>query len=429
MKERWDLKLKNNIWIIPSFYSFTAFLLAAVVIWLDISHYPLIKAWVPNRLLTSIGLAETILGAIAGSLLTMTSITFSTLMVVLTTYSGQFSPRTLQNFIRDKVTLRVLGIFMGGFVYSMFSLLFLRDIPGGHPVISAAVGVIIAFICLAFFAHFLQHVAQSIQVNKLIRQLTEDATSSISKMAQRIEKEKRSQRVFQCPVIEQKQVTVYTSAAYGFTQLYEIERLFDLACQDQCTVEILLPIGSFITRKTELMKIYHSQELTGNFIDAVQIGDDRTTMQDLEFGVQKLGEITLRALAPGANDPNTAIDGIKHMGMCLDEASHQDGRYIVYYEGEIPRLIIAQKPFEEVLYQAFYEICYSGRDRVSVLLAVFEALIEIANKNTENIKGKIYHFGEYVLNKVEEGILNKDDRKKLQEKFVILKKICKQENV
>lgn len=407
LKERTRLKLSHYIWIVPGIYSIGALILASLVIWIDISHYETMKKVVPNRLLTSTSLTKTILGSIAGSLLTMTSITFSTLMVVLTTYSGQFSPRILQNFIQDKVTLRVLGVFMGGFVYSMFSLLFIREVNNDDPVISAAVGVFVALICLIFFAHFLQHVANSIQVTKLIDRLADEVVETIEKI------EKPGKRVDVRPDVPDMEPKMLISGKKGYIQLYEAEKLLSVAKKHDCIIELTEPIGTFVMKKTPIVRLYRSASFHEDVRDYIKVGDERTAVQDVEFAIQKLSEITLRALAPGANDPNTAIDSIRHIGMALGEASRLDGKYVVYNQ----RLIVPQRPFEEILYETFYEICYSGRDRVSVLLAVFDALEMIARNNTPAIGVKVRHFGDYVRAKVEEDILNETDRRKINERF------------
>ncbi|WP_052712253.1 DUF2254 domain-containing protein [Domibacillus indicus] len=407
LKERTRLALSRHIWIVPGIYSIVALLLASIVIWIDISHYETVKKVVPDRLLTSTSLTETILGSIAGSLLTMTSITFSTLMVVLTTYSGQFSPRILQNFIHDKVTLRVLGVFMGGFVYSMFSLLFIREVNNDDPVISAAVGVCIALICLVFFAHFLQHVANSIQVTKLIDRLADEAMELIGKL------EQVGDRIDIRPNLTDKKPERLISGKRGYIQLYEVEKLLAFAEKHQCVVELTKPIGAFVVKDTPIAQLYSTQPIESDIREYIKTGEERIPVQDLEFAIQKLSEITLRALAPGANDPNTAIDGIRHIGMALAEASRLDGKYIVCEQ----KVIIPQRPFEEILYETFYEICYSGRDRVSVLLAVFDALEMISHGNNPAIQEKARHFGDYVRAKVEEDILNETDRRKITERF------------
>lgn len=407
IKERMKLNIARHIWVVPAIYSMGALLLAILIVWIDIAHYETVKKVVPNRLLTSTSLTQTILGSIAGSLLTMTSITFSTLMVVLTTYSGQFSPRILQNFIHDKVTLRVLGVFMGGFVYSMFSLLFIREVNDDDPVISAAVGVCIALICLIFFAHFLQHVANSIQVTKLIDRLADEAVEMIEKMGE------QGRRTAEKPDLEGKEWTQLHFEKKGYIQLYEVKKLLEAAEKHQCTIELLEPIGSFVIKKAPMAKVYGTKAAAEAIHASVKVGDERAPAQDVEFAIQKLVEITLRALAPGANDPNTAIDSIRHIGMALKEASYLDGQYAVYDE----RLIVPQRPFEELLYETFYEICYSGRDRVSVLIAVFDALKMIERDQTPAIQKKVRKFGEYVRAKVEEDILNETDRRRITERF------------
>ncbi|YBZ95759.1 DUF2254 domain-containing protein [Bacillus sp. AK031] len=93
-----------------------------VTIMVDYYWAALMERFLPDFMMTQIDLAQTVLSTIAGSLLAMTTFTFSTVMVVLTTYSSQFSPRALKNFVNDNTTLRGLGIFMGGFIYSITAL-------------------------------------------------------------------------------------------------------------------------------------------------------------------------------------------------------------------------------------------------------------------------------------------------------------------
>ncbi|KMJ58280.1 hypothetical protein AB685_10240 [Bacillus sp. LL01] len=120
------LRLRTSFWYLPSFYGGLAFLLAIGTLLLD--NYLLsstnAKNQIPAIFLSDIGLSQTILSSIASSLLTMTTITFSTILVVLTTYLSEFSPRALQNFITDHSTQRVLGIFTAGFIYCIYCFYF-----------------------------------------------------------------------------------------------------------------------------------------------------------------------------------------------------------------------------------------------------------------------------------------------------------------
>jgi uncharacterized membrane protein len=65
------------------------------------------------------GAARTVLDAIASSLITITSLTFSLTVVMLQLASGQFSPRLLRTFTRDRVVHVTLGLFLATFTYAL----------------------------------------------------------------------------------------------------------------------------------------------------------------------------------------------------------------------------------------------------------------------------------------------------------------------
>lgn len=136
--ERLRLKYERNIvWIYPLINMVGALSLSLGVIYLDTRGY-VIYEHVPRIFLTSVSLARKILGALVASLLTITTFTFSTIMAVLTMYSSDFSPRIVENFLREKISLKVMGMFIGGFFYSITSLLFMRDALESDLVISAS---------------------------------------------------------------------------------------------------------------------------------------------------------------------------------------------------------------------------------------------------------------------------------------------------
>jgi len=50
-----------------------------------------------------------------------------------------------------------------------------------------------------------------------------------------------------------------------------------------------------------------NQKLTAQLNDAFILGKERTEQQDVEFPINQLVEIALRAISPAVNDPFTAI--------------------------------------------------------------------------------------------------------------------------
>jgi uncharacterized membrane protein len=426
MFQKWLLKINNSIWLIPGFYCSISLALAVIIILTEKNFHKQMEKLLPKFLLTNADLAQTILGVIAGSLLTMTTITFSTIMVVLTTYSSQFSPRTLRNFITDQTTLRVLGIFMGGFVYSIFSLLFMKS-SLEHYVISSSLGVLIALICLAVFAHFIQHVATYIQVTNLIALLTLDVEKAVKSKDEVIY---HNSQIFlknepsQQPM-DFSRYTKILSKQFGYIQLINFEQLLKHAVEHNHYIEVHGTIGQFLAKNSPMLTIYHKEpQLATDYLTYLTIGRERTTLQDEEFAIRKIVEVTLRAISPGINDPDTAIECIQHLGVALTEVSKLDGAWMIFQDNQSQtRMIAPQKPFSELLYLTFYQISHYGRSDISIIMAILEALIMVVDKN-ERTKQTVLSFTDYILEGVDFEQFKKLDRERMAQKRSKLVSMC-----
>jgi hypothetical protein len=87
------------------------------------------------------GAARTVLNAIASSLVTVTSLTFSLTVVTLQLASGQFSPRLLRTFTRDRVIHLTLALFLATFTYALTVLRTVRtDNNDQQQFVPAGVG-------------------------------------------------------------------------------------------------------------------------------------------------------------------------------------------------------------------------------------------------------------------------------------------------
>ena len=64
--------------------------------------------------------------------------------------------------------------------------------------------------------------------------------------------------------------------------------------------------------------------VTRRIEDAIEIRSGRTHQQDVSFGLLQLTDIALRALSPGVNDPNTAVEAIVRTGVVLGALLQHD---------------------------------------------------------------------------------------------------------
>lgn len=87
-------------------------------------------------------------------------------------------------------------------------------------------------------------------------------------------------------------------------------------------------------------------------------------------------------------------------------------------------MIVPQKPFEEILYSTFYQISHYGKDDISVLLAIIEALQKIVENNSDKHKKIVLDFSQYILEGIDVKQLKQLDQKKIEGRLSKLQKIC-----
>lgn len=134
--------------------------------------------YLPNILLMQANSAKSILTTLARSLLTITTFTFSTILVVINMYASNFSQRVVENFINNKISMKVLGIFIGGFIYCVLSIVAI-DFLDREKVLAGIVGVLYSIFCIIYFIIFVQSVLKSYQGVNVISEIADEATEVI----------------------------------------------------------------------------------------------------------------------------------------------------------------------------------------------------------------------------------------------------------
>ena len=85
-----------------------------------------------------------------------------------------------------------------------------------------------------------------------------------------------------------------------------------LAAQADVIVRVERRPGHYVIAGSPLVLVWPAERaddrLATRIAAAFVVGTQRTPAQDVEFSVNQLVEIALRALSPGVNDPFTAID-------------------------------------------------------------------------------------------------------------------------
>ena len=418
--------IRKKVWITPALYSISAIILSLASFYLDLLVVGRFTDVIPPILLTNIELGKDILGILAAALLTMTTFTFSTVLVVLTTYASQFSPRSPENFVHGQVTRSVLGIFLGGFIYTSLSLLYMQDKTFGHEVLTPSIGMFISFFCVAAFAYYIHFVSSNVQVTALINKLTADAEKVITKYRELQEEDYISLEKWQ-PTRQKEEIKANRE---GYIQFFDLIRLLEFAEKRDIEIEIAVTTGEYVSEEMPVMYVYGGEEQNFSFTDFYTIGDERTVEQDVGYAVQKLMEVAIRAISPSLNDPNTANEILIRIGRLLGRMGElkTDGWVLADPKGQ-NRVRYNFPTYSTILYQTFYQIAHYGKNDISVLSAMSESLKVAARSAPSERYETLWEMQKYILDGVNFDRMKSLDHVHLQKKVDALAKITDQSSI
>ena len=173
MNKKIMLALKGKLYIIPVLYSIGFSLLSVALLLFDRNSFENYSHVIPPWIFISGALSVSIFSLVSSSLITVITVSFSIMMVVLTIYGSQLSSRSLQDFLAKKVTLRILGYFVGTLIFTLIQLTYAKSLEQTYiiaPTI-AIMFLIIGVIILIYFIHF---ISKSIQIAHYIDEVVKE---------------------------------------------------------------------------------------------------------------------------------------------------------------------------------------------------------------------------------------------------------------
>ena len=384
----WWEKLRGSYWFLPTLLAIGATGLSALTLHIDTSLNP---KWARNTAWIWAGGAEgarNVLATIASSTITVAGVVFSITIVTLTLASSQFGPRLLRNFMNDRGTQLVLGVFVATYLYC---LLVLRAIRGTDqvtvvPFLSVTCGVAFGVTSVGFLIFFIHHISRSIIAENVIARVAKDLRSNIDRLyPDKLEigaPPEESIREEKLPDQFEHSPRAIESGTSGFIQAIAMDNLLTLAQEKNLIVRLRRRPGHFIAQGDILAEVVpRTQEddsLPDVILRQVFFGPDRTPTQDIEYSVDQLVEVAVRALSPGVNDPSTAISCIEWLGAALIQmAQRKIPSHWRYDEDGKLRVITDATDFEGIAASALNQVRQYGCSSVAVTVRLLDVLARI----------------------------------------------------
>lgn len=362
---------KNRRWIYCLEYIFFSIVLLILVTYID-SRYSELKDYIPRFLLSSVELSKTVLSSLVSALLTITTFTFSTILTVFTLYHNSFTPRSVENFLNKKITMKVLGIFIGGFVYCLVSLNFMNAGEDERLVIAGTVGVIYAIWGAIYFVVFVQNVLDGMSYTNLIEEISNHTEELIKK-----EIEDRNFDYVNEDEWTNNQAPIFAKKT-GYLEIINIEKIKKLIEEKDIVFTIVPSIGDFVVENT-VIGYFSTKDIDEDTKEKVatqfMFTEKRIAEEDYKEGIRKITEIATRALSPGINDPNTCIHCIRKICILLSLLATVDKHYHFIKTEKLARIYYTSKTFKETMVEYFTPLLTYGDSDPSIIRALFQGLL------------------------------------------------------
>jgi uncharacterized membrane protein len=320
------LGVKASYWFVPTLLTLAAFALALVTIHLDRAlgaQWLQELSWFEGSQPEG---ARAQLTVIASAMIAISSTVFAITIAAVAYASGNYGPRLLNNFMNDRGNQISLGVFVATFVYNLLVLRTVKsaeDAPapaGGTaeavsafvPQLSMLVSGISVLVAVATLVFFLHHIPASIRINTVLGGIGRRLIADIEKRfpAAGGGEEPR----------EQVGGVAVPAASVGYVEIIDFAELDEIAEKNGLIISLVIRTGDFIHPHLPVVTVSPepaNEEVTAKILNCFSLGDSRTPTQDLEFLLDELVEIGLRALSPGVNDPFTAVAALHWLAAAM----------------------------------------------------------------------------------------------------------------
>ena len=335
--------------------------------------------------------ARNVLATIAGSTITVAGVVFSITIVALTLASSQFGPRLLRNFMNDRWTQIVLGVFVATFLYSLLVLRTIRgtDASSFVPFLSVTCGLLFAVASVGFLIFFIHHVPTSILAENLIGRVAIELQSRIDVLyPDRIgdsPREKKSDVAMQLPRAFAEEALPIPSEKSGFIQAIDNDRLVALATREGMVIRLCRRPGNFVSKDASLAIAWPAEKMNAErcaqINDCYFFGLHRTPVQDIEYAVDQLVEVAARALSPGINDPFTAMTCLEWLGVALIQVGQRQIPSAAHFDQESHlRLISDVTDYAGIAAAVLNQIRLYGSTSMAVITRMLDVIARVATE-------------------------------------------------
>lgn len=283
------------------------------------------------------------IGLITSASISIVTLTFSLTVLSVQLASQTYSPRLLDDFLKDPASKVVIAVNLGAYVYCYTLLYYIDDTDDMAPVPYVAINVLSVHcgIVLLGFVNFIHVFINGFRIETILKRSSDSslmAARALSSLNTDLERD-------DLPDVPNRAVKVKADES-GYITNFNFPAVLDVATELDVCIRYTHQVGDYVNRGTILCYVWDADtreedkdakfgkrvvqqiDLKGEEAQddkertweqkvekrlgqlanqGVCLHEKRNSDLDVTLGIQQLSDIAVRALSPGVNDPHTAI--------------------------------------------------------------------------------------------------------------------------
>lgn len=253
-----------------------------------------------------------LLSAIAGSLITVTSITFSLLLLAIQQSAASLTSQVFDQFLRRKLNQIYFGFFLG---LALFALITLATVDAPfNPVFGATLVLLLTIIALYLLIFLLYASILQMRPTVIIDAIHDHTLKARSSQRSLLQKTRRE------PVLHADVNIPVRTSTHGFIRAINVDAIQATAqkAQGQIEVVLLVSVGAFVAYNDVIARIKaEKQEDAGDVQDmigrAIDISTTRDITTDPGAGIAEIRNIAWTSISTARSNPSPGLLAIRNL--------------------------------------------------------------------------------------------------------------------
>lgn len=307
---------------------------------------------------------DRVLDSLANAMLTVTTFSVSVMVAVRNAATSRWTPRYIKLLARDPVTQNVLASFIGAYIFALVSIILSNASAftrGGIFVLfgMTCIAILLVVVAIVRWVAHLQEVGSLSETAQNLQNFIMDCLNGKKSApcwgANSQSTAKKSDTI---------SYSYFTADVSGYLTHIDLMRLQKMAVKDDIEVHFTVRVGDYIRRGEEIGYTTDGANLE-HLMKYVYFSGSRSFIQDVRFGIIALVDIAIKALSPGVNDPETAVEVVRRLDALIEYMDLDEN--VDKNTVEFGKIWLLPNDTKSLIDESFRSIYYYGKDHPSVL--------------------------------------------------------------